>query len=147
MTGLLGYVMHPQSTPTLLHKSPIVCNQMSLAVCDWHYMSKMYNWICSEATLTFFLKILISKGGDFLIHISSFKGSSFPQNFHKSKFQSSYVQKKRFARCGRFQNKGYYGPSATCFFSSFLWHIILSFFVFDWMALVRHSAARIFCQF
>ena len=35
MTGLLGYVMPPQSTPTLLHKSPIVCNQMSLAVCKY----------------------------------------------------------------------------------------------------------------
>ena len=32
MTGLLGYFMPPQSTRTLLHKSPIVCNQMSLAV-------------------------------------------------------------------------------------------------------------------
>ena len=32
LAGRLGYVRPPQSTPTLLHISAIVCNQMSLAV-------------------------------------------------------------------------------------------------------------------
>ena len=44
MTGLLGYVMHPQSTPTLLHKSPIVCNQMSLAVYSYTYMANFQKY-------------------------------------------------------------------------------------------------------